>query len=282
MALQVLDVLVDFVHNSEHAIAKNSILKQILPGTSSSLGKIILGDWKSGTQIKAVSLKLWTKIVVIVMNDTNYTVDNPQLNNNSQNGKVNVKQDTSLETFQSYLSTNVKHGVGHEKKFGGGTISGDIWVETAAQQLHKLISLIFPSSLSSSQGYSGLSYVSPKPQFRLALVQSAGRLLHSCLATLSSSVFVLLETVVLHSDDENLEIAELSKQTLQEEFIAKYGNGPIYGNSFEAVVEDNLHRIMKSLPRIISITSSDADKLIPLKVVAGMKVLGSSISVNNL
>lgn len=93
-------------------------------------------------------------------------------------------------------------------------------------------------------------------------------MLERCSSTLAIATPVLLETLVLHSDDSDLEIAALAKQALDKIFVQNSSNNMT--SDFETMLEDNLHRIMKSLPRIITVASGDADKMIPLRLVAGI------------
>lgn len=275
-ALNGLGVFIVFISGASKESNNKNPLAQVLPGISSSLGKIILGDWKSGTQIKTLALKLWTKTVVTVMQDSNFPslsafpASSPS-SSDSNNNSSRVPNDASLEAFRTYLvGHNVQINKGNTTTNGTFNAPNDKevqWVHNAAAQLHRLIILIFPSSFASStQGFTGLTYVPPKTPFRLCLVTSAHDLLVQCSHTLSSCSPILLETLLLHSDDEDQEVAEKAKSSLSEALAGSHNSN----DSWESVLEDNLHRIMKTLPRIITVATGDVNKIVPLRLVAGI------------
>lgn len=273
-ALSALDVFIDFVNATCNEKNKNP-LSQVLPGVSSSLGKIILGDWKCGTQIKTLALQIWTKTVATVMKDSNFPSISdfppPSLSTPESNSSSHVPNDESLEAFRTFLAGhNVQTNKGSSTNNSNNTKNDKEtqWVHNAAAQLHRAISLIFPSSFASNtQGFTGLTYVPPKTPFRLCLVKSAHDLLVLCSRTLSSCSPILLETLLLHSDDEDAEVSKKAKQALSEAFTSTtFGNS---SDTWESLLEDNLHRIMKSLPRIITVASGDVNKIVPLRLVAG-------------
>lgn len=273
-ALQTLNRFVDFVTGPlSSSKSKNTILRQVLPGLSTALGKIILGDWKAGTQIKTLSLEIFTKAVVSVLQDSNFTFKN----STSSPNPPPKADDENLEVFRAFINGNVKSSVNFVNStperpptsFSTTNPADDQWLQTAANQLYKLISMVFPSSYSTtSPNFSGITYIPPKNPFRLCLVKSSQLMLERCSSTLAIATPVLLETLVLHSDDSDLEIAALAKQALDKIFVQNSSNNMT--SDFETMLEDNLHRIMKSLPRIITVASGDADKMIPLRLVAGI------------
>ena len=273
---------------------KGNILKQVLPGTSSALGKIILGDWKSGTHIKTLALEIWTKMVTHVMQDSNFSlVDflSPDLNSShpsTSTPPTRVADDGNLEVFRTYLTG---HSVQTNKGAGGREVKSNTnkhseeelrWVRSAASQLHRLVTLIFPSSFASStQGFTGLTYIPPKTPFRKQLVTSSHLLLKLCARTLASCASILLETLVLHTDDDDAETAQQAMNTFSDVFA---GGHVAFGNLesgktdlWETLLEDNLHRIMKTLPRVITVASGDAGKIVPLRLVAGTSSPSSTL-----
>eukprot|EP00026_Physarum_polycephalum_P001026 Phypoly_transcript_01027.p1 GENE.Phypoly_transcript_01027~~Phypoly_transcript_01027.p1 ORF type:complete len:1229 (-),score=281.34 Phypoly_transcript_01027:30-3716(-) len=292
-ALKTLDTFIAFSRESSKSDTngtKSNILKQVLPGTSSSLGKIILGDWKSGTRIKTLSLEIWAKLVTNVMQDANFPLaDFSSPPAPSSAPPTRVANDGNLEVFRTYLAG---HGVQINKGSSGAGSDSKApqseeethWLRNAAAQLHRLISLIFPSSFASStQGFTGLTYIPPKTPFRKQLVISSHNLLTLCARTLASCAPVLLETLILHSDDDDVETAQQASIALSDIFASDH---TVFGNAdsgkaefWEALLADNLHRIMKTLPRVITVASGDAGKIVPLKLVAGyMRLLGPSVA----
>jgi hypothetical protein len=244
-----------------------------------------LGDWKSGTQIKTLALEIWTQIVTYVIQDSNFPLvdflsDLSPSPSSTSTPPTRVANDGNLEVFRTYLA-------GHSVQFNKGT-NGDEshknlpqseeemhWVRNAAGQLHRVVTLIFPSSFASNtQGFTGLTYIPPKTPFRKQLVNSAHQLLKLCARTLASCAPVLLETLILHLDDDDVETAQLATNALSDVFASGYAAfGKIDSGKeefWETLLEDNLHRIMKTLPRIITVASGDVGKVVPLKLVAGI------------
>jgi hypothetical protein len=301
-ALNALGTFIDFAdarrntqsnknnNNNNNDKISSNVLKQVLPGISSSLGKIILGDWKAGTQIKTTALELWTKMVLCVTEDSNFPLldlplspPSPTPSSTDSDIPSRVASSGSLEAFRTFLSGhnvqlnkgtgNVSESEKDKNKTGQMREEDKQWIHNAAAQLHKLVSLIFPSSFASStQGFTGLTYIPPKAPFRTRLVLSAQALIQRCSRTLASCAPIFLETLLLHADDVDAEIAKLATNALSEVFASghtAFGNVAGGESFWETLLEDNLHRIMKTLPRIITVASGDVNKVVPLQLVAG-------------
>jgi hypothetical protein len=222
-------------------IASSEMLQKIFPGLASGLGKMIISDFKVGTEFKVVACEVWTQAISLVMNDEH--------NKHS----VAPSAPISLDSLREYIRDNSAKQSKPQK-----TDLHEKWLVDAASHLHKSIIMIYPSSSSRR-----LSTVPIKWKLKLALAHSASQLIHQCSKTLSHSVPILVEVLALYSQDEHPEVSKYAQTQCTE-----LGQSSLI--SFSSLLESNLHQLLGLLPVLVCTRADDVNKMIPLKLVAGM------------
>ncbi|XP_071805333.1 TELO2-interacting protein 1 homolog [Asterias amurensis] len=214
-----------------------------LPGITMSLCRIIQGDQKQGQNVTNIAIKTWSSIVAMVMSDFHSPIQ-PECHLD-KGGAKHAGRDLLIKRTQD-------------------------WVESTAKKLDILIGQIVTLS------------TNPNWKIRTALVTFSEELLFSCKRSLSPSIPKLLEVLVSLVGDEYNEVASHSKRIL-----SRFSEAHMRGTDGEEgedarplveLLEDNLHSLMTSLPRIMR-TSDDTCKLSTLNLVIGyLKLLGPRIS----
>ncbi|XP_034552232.1 TELO2-interacting protein 1 homolog isoform X2 [Notolabrus celidotus] len=229
------------VPSSEERCITGSTMASFLPGITVAVTKIITGDLRQGHTVTVKAIKVWSRTVVLVMEDAQLQVSEPQKTPSPALGRIGqlVVQRTPD------------------------------WAKSTAGKLCVLLQKII-SCTSSHQHW----------RVRLVMVELADHLLDRCNQSLKECVGPLLEALVGAVNDEEPRVRERCEVALravsQRNQISDNSSS---AQTFTDVLSENLHTLATSLPRLMR-TSDDPKKLFVLNVFLGyLKLLGPLVSV---
>ncbi|XP_051805066.1 TELO2-interacting protein 1 homolog [Acanthochromis polyacanthus] len=235
------------VPSSEEQCSVGSTMASFLPGITTASTRIITGDLRQGHAVTVRAIKVWSRTVGIVM------------------------EDTQLQSRDSWKTPSPDLG-----RIGQLMVHRTPdWVKGTATKLSVLLKKII-SCTSAHRHW----------RVRLEMVELADHLLARCSQTLGECVRLLLEALVGAINDEEPRVRERCEAALNEvsqrnqncrsEVNSEWSSGH---QTFTDVLSENLHSLATSLPRLMR-TSDDQKKLFVLNVFLGyLKVLGSLVSV---
>ncbi|XP_048249152.1 TELO2-interacting protein 1 homolog isoform X1 [Haliotis rufescens] len=213
-----------------------NLFASFLPGITISLCRIATGDTKQGHAVLCRAVELWTKVVCLVLEDS-------QLEESQEQNEV---RDDLDERLRGLVVRRLPE-----------------WVKVTASKMLVLVRQM--ASLTSH----------PNWRVRNALVDWADRLLHRCTKSLSESGPVFLEVLVGMIGDEYSAVADRSRRVL--ETYKTRQTSTENAQPLTAVLEENLHILVLSLPRQIRVADED-QKLCAINLLAGyLDLLGPSI-----
>ncbi|EFA77624.1 hypothetical protein PPL_12231 [Heterostelium album PN500] len=231
------------------------IVESILPATSTTLFKLIISDYKLGTNIKIQSLKLFTNLIVSA-----FTTNNN--NNSNSNFDINdmLTDDYKITTTTTTTKTPP----------AATTTRMSMELSQSEKNIFKFISVIFPHSNSYSKlrnvdidsqrqeleqqfmhsnkqkqqrfNYGGFMSTPLKWSMKVALVECAERLI--MVPSLHSTLPILLETLVWYSLDDYEEVSTIARNRLS---ILKQQNGM----DIQSLLLENFNHLVQAMPRLI-------------------------------
>ncbi|XP_068453490.1 TELO2-interacting protein 1 homolog isoform X3 [Clinocottus analis] len=237
------------VPSSSERCAIGSTMASFLPGITVSVARIITGDLRQGHGVTIGAIKVWSRTVGLVMEDTQIQTGEP--------GKT-----PSLDLGR--IAQLMVHRT-------------PAWAESTAGKLSVLLRKII-SCTSSHQHW----------RVRLEMVELDNHLLARCSQSLGECVGPLLEALVGAVNDEDPRVRKRCEVVLSEvsqrsqrrsssgsDITSKSSSN---AQTFTDVLSENLHSLATSLPRLMR-TSDDQKKLFVLNVFLGyLKVLGPLVS----
>ncbi|XP_056129299.1 TELO2-interacting protein 1 homolog [Lampris incognitus] len=222
-------------------------MASFLPGITMALARIVTGDLRQGHGVTVRAIKVWSKTVGLVMEDT-------QLLNNE-----------SVEAPSPDLGRIGELVV----------LRTPDWVKNTSGRLAILLKKII-SCTSAHQHW----------RVRLEIVALADNLLARCSQSLGECVGPLLETLVGAVNDEEPRVRKRCEVSLKEvsergqkPSSGDGNNNRNTGQTFANILSENLHNLATSLPRLMR-TSDDQKKLFILNVFLGyLKLLGPLVTM---
>ncbi|XP_029011751.1 TELO2-interacting protein 1 homolog [Betta splendens] len=238
---------VHVVLSLEDRCAMGSTMASFLPGITTVVTRIITGDLRQGHMVIVTAIKVWSRTVGLVMEDSQLQAKEPYKSPSPDLGKI---AQLMVRRTQD-------------------------WVKSTAGKLAVLLNKII-SCTSAHQHW----------RVRLEMVELADHLLARCSQSLGQCVGPLLESLVAAVNDEEPRVRERCAVALhsvsQMNQSSGCSNNPTEGSisqTFTDVLSENLHSLATSLPRLMR-TSADQKKLFVLNVFLGyLKLLGSRVSV---
>ncbi|XP_071767251.2 TELO2-interacting protein 1 homolog [Centroberyx gerrardi] len=224
-------------------------MASFLPGITMALSRIITGDLRQGHAVTVRAIKVWSRTVGLVMEDSQLQACEPGESPSPDLGRIGklVVQRTAD------------------------------WAKGTSGRLAALLQKIV-SCTSAHQHW----------RVRLEMVELAERLLARCSQSLGECVGPLLEALVGAVNDEEPRVRERCEVVLREvsersQRPSGGGGGSNKSGSssqtFTDVLSENLHALATSLPRLMR-TSDDQKKLFVLNVFLGyLKLLGPLVTV---
>ncbi|XP_056022184.1 TELO2-interacting protein 1 homolog [Ostrea edulis] len=209
-----------------------------LPGITITLCKIITGDQRQGHSVVATAIYAWTKIVGLTMDDI------------------------LIEESQSRVQPSVLSGSVDDRIKNLAIKRDSTWVEMTGKKLNVLV-----KQICKIRGHSNW-------KVRMALAESAGSLLQGCTRSLHASIPDFMEILVGLISDEYPNVANKSRKILN--IFTHTHLGPECRPLVE-MLEENLHNLSMSLPRIIRSVDEDK-KMSALSLMSGyIDLLGSDM-----
>ncbi|XP_077867574.1 TELO2-interacting protein 1 homolog [Saccoglossus kowalevskii] len=225
-----------------------------LPGITMAICRIITGYPKQGQSVIINAINVWSKFVAMVMNDA---VLQNLLSSNQ------LFPDEKRQTDEGGKSEDTNSDGASERGKKLRIVRNEEWVKNTSKKLNILINKIVILR----------THISWK--VRIAMVEFAERLLLNCTRSLSDSVSSQLEILVGLVGDDYAQVSTASQQALD-----RYSRSHLQTNSktLVEILEENLHTLMTSLPRLIR-TADDSQKLSTLNLVLGyLKLLGDKVN----
>ncbi|XP_070560811.1 TELO2-interacting protein 1 homolog isoform X2 [Ptychodera flava] len=262
-AIQCLLILADDEEMAVTRAVVSETFASFLPGIAMSLCRVITGDPKQGQSVIISALNAWAKMVAMVMSDLSFdwsSLSNPKAS--VQPSQENNSGRYLLPPHRVESEKDTKHSLdqhGRELR----VVRNSDWLKNTSKKLKILVEKIVP--LRSN----------PSWKIRLAMVDCVERLLLDCTRSLTESVPMMLEVLVGLVNDEYTEIATASQKALD-----KFSSVHLQHDSKTVVeiLEENLHSLMTSLPRLMR-TTGDSQKLATLNLVHGyLKLLGNKLN----
>lgn len=236
------------VPSTEERFTIGSTMASFLPGITVAVSRIITGDLRQGHAVIVRAIKVWSRTVGLVMEDTQLQFDKP------------------LQTLSPDLG-RIGQLVVHRTQD---------WVKSTAGKLSVLLKKII-SCTSAHQHW----------RVRREMVELDDHLLARCSQSLGECVGLLVEALVGAVNDDEPRVRQRCEVTLRaiSQRNQSCSVSDITGKScssaqtFTDVLSENLHSLATSLPRLMR-TSDDQKKLFVLNVFLGyLKVLGPLVSV---
>lgn len=218
-------------------ITSGSIFASFLPRISTVLCSVITGDSTQGHFVTKKAIETWQTFLFLIMDD--------KLLKKSQKAVVKLKADAGNGKLQDLIVTRDSE-----------------WIKNTSDKLGILVQQVGTIKHSSWR-------------VRLSLLDWAHNLLTNCSNSMSSSIPVLLEVLVILSCDTYSNISSKSKKALKQfqEQSEKQKSRPLM-----EILEENLLSMATTLPRQIR-TSDDDQKLSLIKIISGyLKILGPNMN----
>ncbi|XP_054649887.1 TELO2-interacting protein 1 homolog [Dunckerocampus dactyliophorus] len=232
---------------SEETDALGSSMASFLPGITMAVARIITGDVRQGHAVIGRAIKVWSRIVGLVMDDAQLQSIEPQKSPLVELGR--------LEQLMVHRTQD--------------------WVKSTSGKLCMLLKKIIASTVAHQHW-----------RVRLEVVELADHLLDRCSRSLGDCVGLLLEALVGAVNDDEPRVRERCEVALrkasqknQTSLNAKDIQSKNNCQTFTDVLSENLHSLSTSLPRLMR-TCDDQKKLFVLNVFLGyLKLLGPLVSV---
>lgn len=224
--------------NSE-LIQVGNQLASFLPGITLGMTRIISGDVKQGHLVTTYAIRVWYKVVCLVM-------ANEQLSNNIHHDK---KMNFAKASKHAELVICRKPE----------------WVNSTASKLEVLLQKLC-SCAAGNQHW----------KVRLELVELVHHLLSHCNKSLKESISHLLEVLVRLVGDEGPEVQTRCTQVLRHvsEQCVVWEN-----KDFADVLSDNLHALATALPRLMRTQDDQSKLTSLNLLLGYIKLLGSKVNV---
>ncbi|XP_052824951.1 TELO2-interacting protein 1 homolog isoform X2 [Octopus bimaculoides] len=224
--------------NTKIRVKCGNMFSSFLPRISIVLSSVVTGDHIQGHQVIKTAIDTLRKIVLLTMTD--------KLIEESQKHIHHLNTDVENEKLRNLI-------VNRDQK----------WSEKTAE---KLLIIVKQVGSIRQHYHSGV---------RLSLVEWAHAILNNCTRSMSNSVPVLLEVLVILSCDKYSNVASRGEKALK---IFQQRQEKEQSRTLVEILEENLLGLVTTLPRQIR-TSDDAQKLDLIKILSGyLKILGKNIN----
>lgn len=218
-------------------LTSGCIFASFLPRISTVLSSVITGDTTQGHFVTKKAIETWQTFLLLVMDD--------KLLKKGQTITAKLKTDAGSGKLQDLIVTRDPE-----------------WIKNTSDKLAILVRQVGSIKQHSSW------------RVRLALLDWAHTLLTNCNNSMSSSVPILLEVLVILSCDEYSKISSKSDQALKE---FQEQSGKRHSRPLTEILEENLLSMATTLPRQFR-TSDDGQKLSLIKIISGyLKILGTNV-----
>ncbi|XP_076451968.1 TELO2-interacting protein 1 homolog [Babylonia areolata] len=212
----------------------------LLPGISTAMLKVLLGDSKQGHQLFCRALEVWTEVVCLTLGDQSLAQEQRE----GHAWVAGLKMDGRLKELM----------VCREER----------WVETVVPRVEFMVKEV--SKLKKHDHW----------KVRLQLVSWAHRLLSDCTRAVQSCTSPLLEVLVLLMTDEYSQVAAPAAAAL-EEFRTNQsgGDGSL---KLLMILKEDLFALLTSLPRRIRMEDEEEKRAVVGLLISYISLLGPDMS----
>ncbi|KAE8293138.1 TELO2-interacting protein 1-like protein SMG10 [Larimichthys crocea] len=214
-------------------------MASFLPGITTAVARIITGDLRQGHTVTVRAIKVWSRTVALVLDDTQLQASKPE------------KTSSDLGRIGQLMVRRTQD-----------------WVKSTVGKLSVLLKKII-SCTSAHQHW----------KVRLELVELDDHLLSRCSQSLGECVGLLLEALVGAVNDEDPRVRERCEVALREVSQRNQSCGSSSAQTFTDVLSENLHSLATSLPRLMRTSDDQKKLFVLNVFLGYIKVLGPLVSV---
>ncbi|XP_059190062.1 TELO2-interacting protein 1 homolog [Centropristis striata] len=230
---------VHVVPSSEERCAVGSTMASFLPGITVAVARIITGDLRQGHAVTVRAIKVWSRTVGLVMEDSQLQASGTWKTPSPELGRI-------AQLMVRRASD---------------------WVESTAEKLCVLLKKII-SCTSAHKHW----------RVRLEMVELGDHLLARCSQSLGECVGLLLEALVGAVNDEEPRVRKRCEVVLQE-VSQRNQSSSSSAQTFTDVLSENLHSLATSLPRLMRTSDDQKKLFVLNVFLGYLKVLGPLVSV---
>ncbi|XP_003963042.2 TELO2-interacting protein 1 homolog [Takifugu rubripes] len=224
---------------AEERFSVGRTMASFLPGITMAVTRIITGDMKQGHTVTVRAIKVWTRIVGLVLEDAQF-----------QAREESTTPSTELGRIEQLVVRRTQD-----------------WVKATVGKLSVLLKKII-SCASSHQHW----------RVRLEMVELGDHLLARCSQSLGECVGLLVEALVGAINDEEPRVKKRCETALRE-VSERNQSLSSRSQSFTDVLSENLHSLATSLPRLMRTSDDQKKLFVLNAFLGYLKVLGPLVSV---
>ncbi|CAG8479454.1 4825_t:CDS:2 [Paraglomus brasilianum] len=229
-----------------------SIVASFLPGVVSTLGNTLIESQKENHRLLTSIVDVLGDIIVLVMKDSV---------NDDIITKIEDLQDLKIFTNTAEDASELKKEQSEERKLMYINRTNS-WHKATSYQIKTLLSRIFTIRNHSSA------------HLRLSFSNFSYKLLFSCSNSLSSSLAILLETLLLYLSDSYIEVSIPTKHHM---VSLQHQHGTRFEQLFVPTIKENLDKWLTNLPRYLMGIDENAKRTV-LDLISGhVRVLGREV-----
>ncbi|CAG8544918.1 1883_t:CDS:2 [Paraglomus occultum] len=229
-----------------------SVVASYLPGVVSTLGNTLIESQKENHRLLTSIVDVLGDIIILVMKDSV---------NDDIITKIEDLQDLKIFINTANDSSELKKEQSEERKpmYINRTAS---WHKATSYQIKTLLSQIFTIRNHSSA------------HLRLSFSNFSYKLLLSCSNSLSSSLAILLETLLLYLSDSYIEVSIPTRHHI---VSLQHQHGTKFEQLFVPTMKENLDKWLTNLPRYLIGVDENAKRTV-LDLISGhVRVLGRDV-----
>ncbi|XP_015182653.1 PREDICTED: TELO2-interacting protein 1 homolog [Polistes dominula] len=223
----------------------------LLPGIVGGLQEVALGSDIQGHKVTMMAIRAWARIIHLVMQD--------KLDEETTPSIFNIKEEVTnvIDPLENKLHGEGVNGV---EKILNSTKRNREWLNAAAIKLNVLVRAMNPLRKHSHF------------KVRKELTTSISLLISKCARNMKPSIMQLIEYLISLSEDDNEEVKEEAKKSLDqinESYMKNIDMKPLV-----ELLEESFYKLLTQLPRIIR-SSDDSEQLVGLNHLCGyLRLLG--------
>lgn len=283
LRLAAMHTLSDIATEFSDSAAGLQVLSTFLPGVLGALFSVLVGDFKQGSTIVVKAFELWTQVVVAVLADDRLRALDALPKQDRPTDAAAALASWRQQALQGKdARPNPRFQPPASKKRQQqdprdiGVVCDAVWAGEAGARLVPLLKRVYSADLDGGS-------VDPNSSTVLASVASAGTLLQRCRLSLRLSTTPMLEHLISCAEHPLPAVASHAQHTLQQLAPDRgVDTGAASATTwwelydFSVMLEDNLHRHLSSLPRVLS-SGKESEKLAHLRLIIGyIRLVGAS------
>jgi len=206
--------------DSDALVNHPSVLQAVLPGVSSGLARVTLGDFKQGHRVLCVAVSCWLDVLLLVLGDEQPLASAYRRQLARKQTSDALPSTSALARLRSMLDNDNDNGATHADDSSAPAAAGaasvsttgaatllEQWLASTGARLGTQLARVFATSVQRQRFQHWKT--------RLAFCNAAGIVLLRCNTVLSSSAPVMVEMLVQFLDDEYQQVASCCDSFLQ-------------------------------------------------------------------